>query len=383
MDDGPIAFVVDDEAQWRSLVSGVLTSSGYETQSFETHAEMAFAFSNRRPHLLVLDLSLGDSDGVEVIRYLAAARFSGSVLLMSGHGEKTISEVQKIAERHGLHVLPPLSKPFRIIELRQRLSALSTQKGEELDQGLEAALQNNWLEVWYQPKINLKTGLVGGAEALVRLRHPKLGLFSPSTFLPPPGDPLYVPLTEFVARRAMRDWPSMAVCGMIEKLAINVPASVLQRPQFVTNLTSCFPKVSNFPGLIVEITEDETIADLELAQETAVQLRLHDVYVSIDDFGTGFSTMGRLTELPFSEIKLDQSFVQGCAKDPRKLAMCQTVAEMARRFEITAVAEGVETTEELRIVADLGYDMAQGFLYAKPMILDDFIAFLRSHKRRH
>jgi EAL domain-containing protein (putative c-di-GMP-specific phosphodiesterase class I) len=218
--------------------------------------------------------------------------------------------------------------------------------------------------------------LVCGAEALIRLRHPTHGLISPAQFLPQPGDPLYHPLTDYVVRRSLIDWSTFAEHRMTNRLAINVPASVLQRPGFVANLREHLPTHPKFPGLIVEITEDEAISDPELAREIAVQLKLYDVHVSIDDFGAGYSSLERLNELPFAEIKLDRSFVHGCSSDVRKRETCQVVMDLANRFGIVAVAEGVETQEDLRVLIEIGYPVAQGFLFAKPMESRQFVELL-------
>ncbi len=149
---------------------------------------------------------------------------------------------------------------------------------------------NNWLELWYQPKIDLRSRLVCGAEALIRLRHPNARRRAARrTSCRRRGDPLYRPLTDFIVENSLRDWETFAAHKMTNRLAINVPASVLQRPDFVAHLRKHLPNDPRFPGLIVEITEDEAISDPELAREVAVQLKLYNVHVSIDDFGSGYS----------------------------------------------------------------------------------------------
>jgi EAL domain-containing protein (putative c-di-GMP-specific phosphodiesterase class I)/CheY-like chemotaxis protein len=372
----PIAFVVDDEPQVRAFVSNVLSTSGFRPLQFASSAEVEAALADVAPQLIVLDLSLGDSDAVEVIRLLSAMRFRGDVLLISGHDEITLDEVHEIGKHRGINMLEPMRKPFRVEQMRERLEAVRRDVPARFDASLDAALRNNWLELWYQPKIDLKTRLVCGAEALIRLRHPTHGIVSPGSFLPPPGDPLYRPLTDFIVEQALKDWVHFAEHKMTNRLAINVPASVLQRPDFVAHLRAHLPHDPRFPGLIVEITEDEAISDPDLAREVAVQLKLYNVHVSIDDFGSGYSSLARLKELPFAEVKLDRSFVNGCAHDTTKRAMCEAVVDLARRFNITSVAEGVETTEDLQVLVETGYDVAQGFLFARPMISDDFINLL-------
>jgi EAL domain-containing protein (putative c-di-GMP-specific phosphodiesterase class I) len=339
------AFVVDDEAHMRTLVSNLLVSSGFTSHQFATVADVETALTKWAPGLIVLDLSLADSDAIEVIRNLSAARFGGQVLLISSHDAATLEQVRAIGQARGLSMLPVLQKPFRTEELRAAiLLASETPPEASAELSLEAALRNNWLELWYQPKIDLKTRLYCGAEALIRLVHPVHGVTLPGIFLPEPGSPLYVPLTDFIVRRALTDWSTFAQHRMTNRLAINVPASVLQRPDFVANVRSHLPKRPDFPGLIVEITEDEAISDPDLANEIAVQLKLYNVHVSIDDFGSGYSSMARLKELPFSEIKLDRSFVQGCASDDTKRRMCEAVADLARRSTSSRSPKASKTT---------------------------------------
>jgi EAL domain-containing protein (putative c-di-GMP-specific phosphodiesterase class I) len=169
---------------------------------------------------------------------------------------------------------------------------------------------------------------------------------------------------------------------MVSRLAINVPASVLQRPEFVSKLRRDAPKDPRFPGLIVEITEDEAIRDPELAREIAVQLKLYNVHVSIDDFGSGYSSLSRMSELPFAEIKVDRSFVNGCSQNAAKLAMVKAVADLAKQFNISSVAEGIEFPEDLKVVTDLGYQLGQGFIFARPMPRTDFYKLIASRAVR-
>lgn len=375
----PAAFVVDDEVQVRTFVSGVLHSSGYITHQFGHADDVEAALLRLTPQVIVLDLSLGESDGVEVLRSLATLRYTGQVLLISGHDAIVVDQVQKIGVRRGLNMLEPLRKPFRVDELRQRVGPpRGRDTPPKTDATLEAALQNKWLELWYQPKIDINSMMVCGAEALIRMRHPREGILQPSDFLPSPGDPLYRPLTDYIVQQSLHDWATFAGHKMTNQIAINVPASILQRSDFVSTLRRHLPTHPRFPGLIVEITEDEAISDPDLAREIAVQLKLYNVHVSIDDFGSGYSSLSRLKELPFVEIKLDRSYVQGCAHSQQKRVMCQAVVELARRFEITAVAEGVESEDDLRVLRETGYDVAQGYLFAPPLASSNFIDLVTS-----
>jgi len=370
----PVAFVVDDDPQIRTFVARCLSRLGYTPQEFSRVADVEAALTRAKPEVILLDLSLGTTDAVEVMRSLAASYFTGNVLLMSGHDARTLDEVRKIGQRQGLTMLDHLRKPFRIDDIRSRLNGMTAPVREAtLQVDLAAALENRWLELWYQPKVDLRTRRIRGAEALVRLRHPGGKLVPPGAFLPPAGDPMYQPLTDFVVRRALADWPSIAAVRPDIRLAVNVPASILQSPDFVPNFRRHLPADDSFPGLIVEITETETLDNPDLAREVAVQLRLYDLHVSVDDFGTGHSTLSRLDELPFAELKLDRGYVNGCSTDASKREMCRSVVGLAHRFGIVAVAEGVETGDDLAVLEELGCDMAQGYYFAKPGTIEALI----------
>jgi EAL domain-containing protein (putative c-di-GMP-specific phosphodiesterase class I) len=293
-------------------------------------------------------------------------------------------------------MLPSLPKPFRIADMIERLHAsptphVSRSAGEDGPSEprptharvtLQEALRRNWLDVWYQPKIDLRSFVVCGAEALIRVRHPDHGIIGPGEFLPPTGDPLYKPLSFFVVRRAMTDWATFAANGFPLQLAVNVPTSILLAPGFVDLARQMIPHDSRFPGVIVEVTEDEFVRDPVSLREVATQLKLYNAWISIDDFGTAYASLSRLTDLPFVELKLDRSFVSNCTSDKLKYALCQTVVDLARRFKASLCAEGVETADDLRCVTKLGFDSAQGYFLAKPMPSDRLLASLLSHNGR-
>jgi EAL domain-containing protein (putative c-di-GMP-specific phosphodiesterase class I) len=367
-------FVVDDDSHFRGFITKALGSAGFVSHEFARISEIEAALTRCTPRIILLELSLPESDAIEVMRSLAEARFPGYILLMSGHDKATLQDVHDVGLRYGLKMLPVLKKPFRLQDLKDSVTRVPQAPAFPADQtDAITALQNNWLDLWYQPKIDLKTMMVCGAEALIRLRHPTQGVLLPPAFLPAPGDADYLPITDFIARRALSDWSNFAVERITVPLAINIPASVLQNVDFVTKIRRHLPDHPKFPGLIFEITEDDAIQDQVLVREIATQLKLYNIRMALDDFGTGHSTLSRLDDLPFSELKLDRKFVHGCATDERKYTMCRHVVELARHYDITAVAEGVETVADLKVLIDLGYDAAQGFYFSKPMEKNEFV----------
>jgi EAL domain-containing protein (putative c-di-GMP-specific phosphodiesterase class I) len=390
-DRRPLAFILDDEPAVATVVSKQLAMLGMEAWQFNEPVKFFASLRVARPKLIVLDLGLGRSDAVEVLQQLDAVKFQGRILLISGRDRDTLDEIEKIGRSRGLQMLPSLQKPFRAIDLKHRCEQQlepvpappSTRPAPirakpSID--LAEAIREGWLEVWYQAKINLRTLTVGGAEALIRANHPLHGLITPIDLLPFPGDPLYRPLTSFVLRRAMEDWRQFAQRGYPLKLAINVPASVLGAPGFVEEVRGAIPQDQAFPGLLIEMTEDEIIANPRGIAEVMARLMIYNTAISIDDFGTAHASLSRIKDLPFSEIKLDRSFVTGCATDPVKYGLCHTVADLAHRFDASTCAEGIETIDDLKCVVNLGFDTGQGFLFAKPMPRADFFKSLLSRK---
>jgi EAL domain-containing protein (putative c-di-GMP-specific phosphodiesterase class I)/CheY-like chemotaxis protein len=387
--DARIAFVLDDEPQVGSLTCKMLRSMGVVGRQFVSAPEFFAELNKTSPEWIILDLALGQTDAVEVLRQLGLLKFSGNVLLMSGRDHGTLQEISRIGHARGLRMLPTMEKPFRAADLKKRL--LAAQPADpasaatssifvdppkpRVKADLSEALQNNWLEVWYQPKFALGSLSICGAEALARVRHPEHGIIEPAQFLPPTGDPLYHALSLFVVRQAMTDWPLLADHGLALPLAINIPPSILNTPGFVSSIRGLLPPDPNFPGLIMEITEDEFILDPVGVYEIAAQLRLYNIWTSIDDFGTANASLSRLKDVSFAELKLDRSFVSNCGTDPMKRILCQSVVDLAHRFDASICAEGVETEEELRCVTQLGFDTAQGYLFAKPMPLRELIDF--------
>ena len=388
---GPLAYILDDEPQVLAIVGKILAALGYAPQQFATPTAMFAALGKAPSKLIVLDLALGQSDAVEVIRHLEALRYPGKVLLISGRDTGTLGEIQRIGERHGLAMLSPVQKPFRVADIKASLAAVpAEQNGRPSPQSPAAeqdvaearvdpreALRNSWLRLWYQAKIDLKTMTVCGAEALLRARHPELGIVAPKNFLPVSGTGHYQPMTKFIVLQAMADWENFAAQGQPLKLAINVPLSTLQSPTFVELIRKSLPKRQNFPGLIIEVAEGDMLLDPDGIREVATQLKLYNVVLSIDNFGGAHSSLARLRDLPCVELKLDRSYVAGCATDGAKQSVCAAAIELAHGFGLTVCAKGVANVEDLRTVIELGCHSVQGVLFAKPMDSASFVRTLR------
>lgn len=241
---------------------------------------------------------------------------------------------------------------------------------------VDEALRNNWLEIWYQPKIDLKRKCLAGAEALARIRHPQEGMLWPESFLPGIDDESLIHLTEHALLTTLRNWTIFADAGVNLHLSINVPASALSKLPIAEIVAQNRPQSENWPGLILEVTEDQIVRDIALAKKCAAELKASGVTIAIDDFGAGYSSFSSLRDLPFAELKLDGSFVKNCAIDATNAAICQTAIDLAHRFGSVAVAKGVESMADLQALVVMGCDFGQGMLVAPPTPKERFLELL-------
>ena len=244
------------------------------------------------------------------------------------------------------------------------------------------ALRNRWFEIWYQPKIDLKRKCLAGAEALARIRHPELGVLLPGSFHPEVDDESVAELAQQALVATLCDWSMFEEAGFNLHLAINVPVGVLLKLPIETLVKEFRPQSERWPGLLVEVTEDQIVRDLALAQKIASQLQVSGIKIAIDDFGAGYSSFSSLRQLPFAELKLDRSFVQGCATDATNAAICQTAIDLAHRFGSAAVADGVESQADLQALMVMGCDFGQGALVSPPMPKERFLELLRQRMSR-
>jgi EAL domain-containing protein (putative c-di-GMP-specific phosphodiesterase class I) len=157
------------------------------------------------------------------------------------------------------------------------------------------------------------------------------------------------------------------------RLAVNAPAEALIDPRLVNLVREHHPRNPRWPGLIMEVTEEEAVRNFDAVAEAAVQLKIYGVALAIDDFGSGYSSFARLKQFPFAEIKLDRSYVQGCAADPVNASICQSIVELARATGADCVAEGIEAPADRDALIRLGCELGQGYLFGRPMSVGKLI----------
>jgi EAL domain-containing protein (putative c-di-GMP-specific phosphodiesterase class I)/FixJ family two-component response regulator len=379
----PLCYVVDREPGIRRLVTSVLESFKIDVKLFDTLTDMMGAPWTREPDLVFLDVTVGGSEGVEMIDRLAETGAKYPIQILSGLNPVLVEQIRRQGERSGLRVLPVLPKPLQSGSIRQVVTALGIRRDAHasIRVDLREVLAEGWLELWYQPTIDLKQRKMVGAEAFVRARHPEHGILTPETFLPNAGEQELLDLTRRVLGRALRDWPAFATIGVPVELSINVPIVVLSKLSIFAIMWEQKPDAPNWPGLTLEIAEEEAVHNIPLVNKALKELQPYGISISVDNFGPSYAELLRLPELPFKELKIDRSYISNCDTDRMNKGLCETIVEFAHKFGLTAVAEGVETAGELNVLRDMGCDIGQGYLFARPQPKEDLIATVRQRSK--
>lgn len=379
----PLGLVIDDNPGTRRLVTTELRNVGITSEELASVSEIGAVLARRRPDIVFVDVGFGRRAGVDAVRSLAQAGVDCPVQLMSGLNMVLIEDVRRAGEMSGMTMLPVLTKPFRDSAVRRVVEALGLRRdaAAQLDVSLAEVIQEGWLELWYQPKIDLRTRVFAGAEAYARARHPQHGVLTPEAFLTHASDDDLLLLTEHVLKAVLADWDLFARSGISIRFAINVPVTALVDLPLNAIIMAERPKAANWPGLVLEVSEEEIVPNLAVAQRLSYELGAYNVGLAIDDFGSTYSALAHATKLPFCEMKIDRSYVSRCDSDEANSGLCGTIIAMAHRFGITAVAEGIETTAELEVLRDMGCDYGQGYFLARPLPKPEFAALLLSRGR--
>ena len=375
-----LAFIIDEEASIRQFVSLILQGSGIDTVEFGDGASFREAAASRPPDVVFLNVNLEVPDALSSIETLSKSGFTGSVQLMSGRGSAVLDTVRQAGEQFKLRMLPPLKKPFETQAIQKIMADLKIGHGPApsgIKVSLAEALKNGWVEFWYQPKIDLRRKQLAGAEAFARVRHPEHGILMPGSFMPDADDASVYTLAERALASALQSGLNLEKFGVNLRIAINVPVKCLVKLPVDKIVRDHRQQVEDWPGLIIDITESQIISDLALASDLNKKLSEHNVRLAIDDFGKGYSSLTKLKELPFAEMKLDRSFVVGCGTDKANAPICKTVIDLAHSFGAIAVGIGLEKASDTMALVSMGCDIGQGFLFGQPMPEERFTALLK------
>jgi EAL domain-containing protein (putative c-di-GMP-specific phosphodiesterase class I)/CheY-like chemotaxis protein len=369
----PRVCVADSKKHLRAFLTDVLQDLGFVTSECAKADELGTILETQLPDLIVLGLSADGIEAGKILEVLVRREFGGKVLAIGARESIIVKAVQQVGEEYGLAMLPALTTPFAAGTLRERvIMLLPEEPAPSPAVHVSEALHAGWLELWYQQKIDARTLVRGGAEALVRMRHPTWGVVPPAYFIPEDDDPHFLRLSDFVIGRATEDWRYLLDQQSPTDISINLPVSFLKNRKVVRDLCRRMPAHPAFGGLLVEVKSAEVIHNLDLLIDVTKEMRLHNIAVSIDDLGADWPALMGLDSFPFAELKVDRQFVTGCANDRLKRTVCRRIIELAKGYGARVVAEGVETRADFVTANEMGFDLVQGYLFGKPMGLKKF-----------
>lgn len=370
-------LILDDEpSKLKQVVCSALNMQAVYAHGSATAAIRALMAHASTIDMVICGLKPHELDGVEFLRLLNRLRYRGALLLVGDDREKALKAAQRAAQAHGFDVMGTLVKPFTPAQFSARMVArpvapaarTSTPYPCSLAQ-LRAAIGENQFVNYYQPKVELKTGSLVGVETLVRWNHPTFGQVLPGDFMPLAEEAgLIDGITRGVLDRALADLRRWRSAGHRFDVAINISMSTLaylDLPELVER--AAIRMGVPVSSLIFEITEGMFMDQPQLQLDTLARLRIKGIRLSVDDFGVGNACMAMIRDLPFDELKIDQSFVHGASEDPALRAVLAASLQLARDLGMKAVGEGVANRADWELLAQSGCDMAQGYFVGRPM----------------
>ncbi len=385
-------LIVEDDDFQRRVVREMLLSMGVTSVRDASNGRQAFEIihgENRgQIDIVICDLNMPEMDGMEFLRHLGEERQHISIIITSSLDKKLIDSVGEMADMHDIQLLGKIEKPVTPSALKALLSGYVRPKNVQKKIAAQAStftlheildgVHTKQIEPFYQPKVNIETGAIIGAEALVRWIHPQKGVIPPNAFIPQLEQSGNIDgLTFFMLEKAASACKMLHSKGFHISISVNLSLASLNDTTLADRIIQVVKNADIEPQyIILEITESAAMTNVANSLENLARLRMSGFGLSIDDYGTGYSSMQQLTRIPFSELKIDQSFVKDVSDNEALRVVVEQSISMARKLEVKTVAEGIETRQCWDLLKKIGCDTGQGYFFAKPMNLESFLNFV-------
>lgn len=388
MSDAKI-LIVEDNAEVAETIRDIVSNVGFTADIATTADQVLTRLAEGSYALISLDLYLGNSDGIQILRLLAAESCDVPIVLTTGASDDLIQTGVRLGRALGLHMLQPLPKPTdprRICDVLNSLKQpLMEGIAHHLHAELERAIANDEFIIHYQPQVCPATWESGeykveGAEALVRWQHPQRGLLMPQAFIPyAEKTALIKPMTRCIINQVMRQMAAWQDNGYDFPVSINLTPTLLTDIALPDELSALAEKYGINPAnIVLEITETAALERTAQVMDILTRFILKGFTLSLDDFGAGYASLSSLAHMPFSEIKIDRSFVTDMTEFRKSETITRAIIALGRELGLTVCAEGVERIEIAERLIDMGCDLVQGYLFGRPVTASAFTALLNS-----
>jgi len=374
--NAPLCWIVDNELRTRQFLSLVLNGLGIDTLEFSEDGSMWTDTENRLPQLIFLNVSEDATKAINSIILLAGRHYAGAVQLIGNREEAVLDHIKKVGIEHKLNMLPVLQKPVSADLTARTVQGLNfplhSATAKQID--LTEALRENWIEFWFQPVVDLMRKRLASIEAFARVRHSDHGLILPAGFIEGATASSIVQLSELAILSALKVGIRFSKVGVNLPVTVNIPLDVLYKLPLEKMVCDFHANPRYWPGLIVDVAEDEIIGNLKLVDDLACRLKRINVRIAVDNFGRNELPLCSTDELQFAQIKLDRSFI---SRANNETGHCKTMIDVARRFGTIPVAIGIEKAADAMTMMRLGCTFGQGFLLGQPMTQERFVSLLR------
>lgn len=374
-------LIVDGDERSLEVAGDLARGMGFSVASAAQEAELLPLVESFRPTVILMDVQLPEADGIEFLRALVARECKAKIVLMSGADRRVVSTTVDLATSRGLSMAGTVAKPIAVKDLQTKLASVYQQDRAITVEDLQRALDSNELVAYFQPKaslVELGGWKIDGVESLVRWQHPSLGLVMPDEFIPlAERSGLIGPLTDLVIEQALGHLRCWTDVGLELKCAVNVPPCLITDLEFPDRLASRIAEYGlEGSQVAVELTETATMQDPTRTMDILTRLRVKQVGLSLDDFGTGFSSLTRLYQMPFDELKIDKSLVMNVPRSREANTMVGSLIELGHNLGLKICAEGVESRAALDLLEILGCDRCQGFFLSRALPASEIPSFV-------